>query len=101
MRKALVSIAFSVILLFQPVTALAEENFNHNKAEMEKPQVELSKEQRAELQKLYEKKMKLEKKIIDKYVDFGVLSEEAASKIREHKEGWFGRLKENGFIMPH
>jgi len=70
------------------------------KPETEKPSVKLTEKQKAELIKLYNKKMRIESRIIDKYVKYGVLTKEAADKIREHKEQWFLKLQESGFVMP-
>ena len=96
MRKILISI-FAFTLIFSGLTATSTV-----KAEMKKtPDVQLTTEQKAELSELYKAKQEIESKILDKYVQFKVLTEDQKVKIMEHKDKWFKVLEENGFVIPH
>ncbi len=73
-----------------------------NKQPTEKlaPQIKLTTEQKEELATLFEDKLAVEKKIIDKYAEFGVMSKEQATKIWEHKQNWLKQLEQSGYMMP-
>ncbi len=77
-------------------------NADTNKQSTDKmaPQIKLTPAQKDELATLFEEKLAVEKKIIDKYAEFGVMSKEQAMKIWEHKQNWSKQLEKNGYLMP-
>ncbi|MEH7386272.1 DUF2680 domain-containing protein [Bacillus sp. JJ1521] len=74
-------------------------------AEMEKddqrPKVELTDKQKQEMDKLYLELLTIEKKIINKYVEFGVLSKEEADKKLNWLNEHYQKIKERGYIPRH
>ncbi|MDR4887193.1 DUF2680 domain-containing protein [Fredinandcohnia sp. QZ13] len=74
-------------------------------AEMEKneerPKVELTDQQKQELDKLYLELLETKKAIINKYVEYGVLSKEKADKKLNWLEDHYQKIKEHGYIPMH
>ncbi|MBU9713943.1 YckD family protein [Evansella tamaricis] len=60
--------------------------------------VKLSVEQRDEMAKLHQKALEQKVEIINKYVEYGVFTEEKGKKIISHMEGRYKKLEENDFI---
>jgi len=86
-----------VILCLAMITgkqAYAQLNDNQE----EQPQVKLSEQQKSELDALYQEAFEARKKIIDKYVEFGVITKEKAEKKQEHMDKFYEELKENDYI---
>lgn len=72
----------------------AEPDADTKKAE----KVELTKEQKNELDTLYKDMLKKKKQIIMKYEEFGVISTEKAEKKMEWMEKHYHMMKDNDFI---
>ncbi|WP_246942523.1 DUF2680 domain-containing protein [Bacillus pinisoli] len=63
-----------------------------------KPKIELSEDQKKEMQALHEDMLEQKKEIIKKYIEFGVLTEEKGTKIIEKMESRFKELEANGYV---
>ena len=61
----------------------------------------LTDQQKAELAAMHTEVMEKEKAIIAKYVEYGVLSQQAADMLTNHMNKRFEKIKENGYIPPH
>ena len=66
--------------------------------QQEETQVKLTDEQKSELDALYKEAFEARKKIIDKYVEFGVMTKEKAEKKQAHMDKFYEKLKENEYI---
>lgn len=64
-------------------------------------QITLTDAQKAELKKLYEQKFETQKKIIQKYVDFGVITKEQADKRLKKMDEIKKKMEERGFVPRH
>ncbi|RKL66410.1 hypothetical protein CR203_16090 [Salipaludibacillus neizhouensis] len=60
--------------------------------------VELTEDQRMEMSLLQKDAIERKKEIINKYVEYGVFTEEKAQKLQAHMDEKFSELEENGFI---
>lgn len=60
--------------------------------------VELTEDQRMEMSLLQKDAIERKKEIINKYVEYGVFTEEKAQKIQAHMDEKYSKLEENGFI---
>lgn len=60
--------------------------------------VELTNEQQNEMAKLQQQALEQQVKIVEKYVEYGVYSEEKGGKIISHLEEHYEKLKENDFV---
>jgi len=88
-------ILFSASIFSMSFTGvLAEPDADTEKAE----KVELTKEQKSELDTLYKDMLKTKKQIIMKYEKFGVISTEKAEKKMEWMEKHYRMIKDNDFI---
>ena len=76
-------------------------------AEQSKPpvepekQIQLTESQKAELAEIYQDLMEEKKELIQKYVEFGVLSKEKGDKIIQKFEEHYKLAEKNGFTLPH
>ncbi|MGJ9382780.1 YckD family protein [Salipaludibacillus sp. CF4.18] len=61
-------------------------------------EVELTEDQRMEMSLLQKDAIERKKEIINKYVEYGVFTEEKAQKMQAHMDEKFSELEENGFI---
>ena len=61
----------------------------------------LTEQQKAELAAMHKEVMEKEKAIIAKYVEYGVMSQQAADMLTNHMDKRFEKLQENGYIPPH
>ncbi|MDL4839016.1 YckD family protein [Aquibacillus rhizosphaerae] len=61
-------------------------------------EVKLTDEQTEELKVLYEDLVNQRKGIINKYLEFGVLTEEDATKIKGHLDTFYEKMEEDRFI---
>ncbi|MDF2558256.1 MAG: hypothetical protein K0R71_2084 [Bacillales bacterium] len=102
MKKILVSL-FALTFILSGLTISSTVNAEMKKAPTPAPtqQIQLTTEQKAELAELYKEKQAVELKILDKYVEFKILTEEQKNRILEHKAKWLKNLEENGFAKPH
>lgn len=78
------------MLMFVGMNGISAESMNKD--------VELTDEQKQEMQQLQQESLEYEKSIIDKYVEYGVFSQEKAEKIKNHLEERYAKLEENGFV---
>ncbi|PLS17165.1 hypothetical protein CVD28_14015 [Bacillus sp. M6-12] len=60
--------------------------------------VQLTETQKEELSKLHEEILAKKKELIDKYAEFGIITQEKKEKIKAHMDTRFLEMKENGFI---
>ncbi|PAF35833.1 hypothetical protein CHH58_14685 [Terribacillus saccharophilus] len=62
----------------------------------------LTDQQKQEIAALQKQALEQEKQIIEKYVEYGVFSEEKADQIEKHLDQRFKQLEQDGFIpKPH
>lgn len=67
----------------------------------EKPKVELTEKQKQELDELYQELLKTKKEIINKYIEFGVLTKEKGDKKLNWLDEHYQKIKEHGYIPKH
>lgn len=67
----------------------------------EKPTVELTDAQKKEIDTLYLELLETKKKIINKYVEYGVLTQEKADKRLKWFEEHYNKVKEHGYLPMH
>ncbi|WP_100333705.1 YckD family protein [Bacillus alkalisoli] len=60
--------------------------------------VQLTEEQKQEMAQMQMEALEQKKKIINKYVEYGVISEKKAEKIVSKFEKHYSKIEENGFI---
>ncbi len=65
----------------------------------ERPQVKLTDEQKAELGKIHEDLHVKKKELFNKYVEYGVFTEEQGKAMIEKLEERYSKLKENNYMM--
>ncbi len=99
MKKQIVTSLTTVALLLGlfVMPAYAEQN---KPVEPEK-QIQLSESQRAELAEIYQDLLEEKKELIQKYVEFGVLSKEKGDQIIQKFEEHYKMAEKNGFTLPH
>lgn len=96
MRIFMLSAALLAAAVFGPAQADAVEN----KMEVsEKKEVKLSKKQQKELGTLYKDIVDKRKQLINKYVEYGMISDEKGKKLKSHLDEHYKKMKENGFIL--
>jgi len=88
----------ALVLMVQSfgMVATAEEK----KEQMMLTDVQLTKEQQAELAELTKEVIEKKKQVLNKYVEFGLMPQEKALKIQEKMDQHYTKLEQNGFI-PH
>ncbi len=69
-----------------------------NEDEQNGQEIQLTDQQKAELDVLYKDIMETRKQIINKYVEYGVISEEKAEKKIAHINEFYEKLKSNNYI---
>ncbi|WP_112182345.1 DUF2680 domain-containing protein [Paraliobacillus zengyii] len=94
-RKGLLLLVFSMIMLGFGATIVGAEK-DHPKPKFE--DVELNEQQTKELKTMYEDLVNQRKGIVAKYEEFGVLSEEDATKMEEHLDMYMKKMQEDGFV---
>jgi argininosuccinate lyase len=94
-KKMLAASVMSVTLLGTYVPVHAEGNTPSNKEA-----VQLTAQQKKELELLYKDIFDKRKQVIGKYVKYGILPEEKGQKIIAHLQKHYEKLEQNGFI-PH
>ena len=60
--------------------------------------IKLTEAQKEEMSKLQQEAIAKKKEIINKYVEYGVFTEEKAQKIISHMDEHYKKLEQNGFI---
>lgn len=98
MKKQIIISLTSVALLLGLFTmpTYAEQN---NPIEQEK-QIQLTEAQKAELSEIYQDIMEEKKELIQKYVEYGVLSKEKGDKMIQKFETRYKMAEKNGFMLP-
>ena len=96
MKKLVISL-LAILLLSMTVLGVANAETDA-KEQMDKPAVELSEKQQKKLAKLHQQIFKKKKKLIDKYVEYGVITKEKGDKIIAHMEKHMRELEKNGYI---
>ena len=86
------------IVLLSIAIASAGHLFAEDDSDVHKNDVELNEEQKAELEQLHTELFAVHKKILEKYAEYGVLSEEKFNSKLEHMEEYHKNLKDNGYI---
>lgn len=80
-------------------TAPVEAKIGNNETiENDKQPPKLTKAQIKEIEKLASESLKNRKQIIDKYVEYGVITKDRGNKIKESMDKHFKRMKEHDFI---
>ena len=95
LRIGLLVLVFTVLMIGSGIITV-EAQPDHHKPKFQ--DVELSEEQTKELKVRYEDLVNQRKGIIEKYKEFGVLSEEDATKMQEYLDLYFQKLESDGFI---
>lgn len=72
-----------------------------NKATQMNTNVQLTKEQIQELEKMNLEIMKKRKELIDKYVEFGVFPKDKGERIKSHIDQRYQKMKETNFLPRH
>ena len=97
--KRIFSIGLVLFLSFMFVGVLpASAEMGNND---QKPEVELTDQQKQELDKLYLDLLETKKEIINKYVEYGVLTKEKADKKLNWLDEHYQKIKEHGYIPKH
>jgi hypothetical protein len=76
-----------------PTSILAEKSSDQNE-----PKVELTEKQKEEMAKLHKDVLEKKKEVINKYVEYGVFTEEKGKKITAMFDKHYIKLEQNGFI---
>lgn len=93
MRKHLIGIIVAVVLTAGAGGFTAPEVGAEDSVE-----VELTDEQKDEMRSLQMQTFEQKKEIINKYVEYGVFTEEKGQKIKSHMDECYNKLEENRFI---
>lgn len=99
MKKQIVTSLTTVALLLgifiTPTYAEQNEPIEQDK------QIQLTESQKAELSEIYQDLMEEKKELIQKYVEFGVLSKEKGEQMIQKFEEHYKMAEKNGFMLPH
>lgn len=92
---SLYTVALLLVLLAMP--AYAEQN---KPVEQDK-QVQLTEKQKAELSEIYQDLLEEKKELVQKYVEFGVISKEKGDQMIQKFEKHHKMIEQNGFKLLH
>lgn len=67
----------------------------------ETPEKTLTEEQKQEMGMLHKEMLELKKEVVEKYVEYGILSELQGKKMRSYFEKRYKKLEQNGFIPKY
>lgn len=95
MRKLLPGITVVLTILFILVCGA----FSTVQA-AETPEKILTEQQKHEMEMLQKEVLELKKEVVDKYVEYGILSELQGKKMRNYFDRRYKKLEQNGFIPP-
>ncbi|RFU65343.1 DUF2680 domain-containing protein [Peribacillus glennii] len=99
MKKVIVSMctafAFSIGLAAIPVSAVEKQ------APMQEREIQLTAGQKEELKQIHKNLLEEKKKLIRKYVEFEMITEETGDRIIKRYEDHYKMVEQNGFLMPH
>lgn len=90
--------AFTILLILCSITMGNVYAEKHSIPEREK-NIELSDEQKQELETLHMEILNLRKDLIKKYMEYGVYTKEQGEKIISHLEHHYEKLKQNNYIL--
>ncbi|MFB5661924.1 DUF2680 domain-containing protein [Alteribacillus sp. HJP-4] len=93
-RMILAAAVFTSAILFTAPLQAAEEQESN---------VALTEKQQSELSGMYDEVFETKKEIMEKYVEYGVYSQEKAEKMNKYMEKHHQQLEDNNFIptWPH
>ncbi|MBA9026997.1 DUF2680 domain-containing protein [Peribacillus huizhouensis] len=97
MNKLLIAVLTITFVTFNfEITALAE-------TDKQEPQIVFTEKQQEELAVLHKEILEKKKEIVQKYVEYGVISKEKAAMIVKHMERHYQKIEENKFqpFQPH
>jgi hypothetical protein len=97
LMKRLLSIVTVFLLSLGVVLAPASASVNTS-PEKQTKEVSLSQEQKTELSKLHKELFEKKKEIVNKYIEYGVFSEEKGKKILGKMESRLKELEENEYL---
>lgn len=102
MKRKVYMIVAAVLLLtvLSASAAFAAVNGNLAPPAVEK-QINLTDTQKSELKQLYAKRFEIEKQIVQKYLDCGVITKEQADNKLKRMEKIQQKIEQNGFIPKH
>lgn len=72
-----------------------------NKAPLQERNIQLNDKQKTELKAIHKDILEEKKKLIRKYVEFEIITEETGDRIIERYEEHYRMVEQNGFLMPH
>ncbi|MBB6453801.1 hypothetical protein HNQ94_002252 [Salirhabdus euzebyi] len=93
--KKILSICMVSLLSFSVMFNI---NIHAEDTAVEKPNVELKEDQKKVLDQMYGELLEKHKQIIEKYVEFGLMSKEEADKKFERLQQFHEKLKESGYV---
>lgn len=96
MKKWIGMVLTTILLVSSAAGFVYAENGNT----INKLNTQLTDKQKAEISAMHKEAFEKEKKVIDKYVEYGVMSEETGKMIVSHMEMRLKKLEGDGFI-PH
>ena len=99
MNKQIVTSLTTVALLFG--LFITPTYAEQNKSVEQEKQIQLTDSQKAELSEIYQDIMEEKKELIQKYVEFGVLSKEKGDQMIQRFEKHYKMAEKNGFMLPH
>lgn len=99
MNKQIVTCLTAVALLFG--LFITPTYAEQNKPLEQEKQIQLTESQKAELSEIYQDIMEEKKELIQKYVEFGVLSKEKGNQMTQKLEKRYKMAEKNGFMLPH
>lgn len=102
MRKIILIVIFSLLLLW-PMTSLTEAQVGiprNQIVDMKEKPVKLTDKQKEELKSLNQEVLDKRKEVIQKYVEYGMISKERGNIIISNMEQRHKELEENDFIYP-
>jgi hypothetical protein len=72
-----------------------------NKSVEQEKQIQLTDSQKAELAEIYKDLLDEKKQLIQKYVEFGMVSKEKGDNMMQRMDEHFKMMEQNGFQLPH
>lgn len=101
-KKVYVTIIFAMLFATLPISktfaAQVDDNTSVSISSEMINEVKLTDVQKKEIKQLFDKKIELQKQIVQKYVDFGVISKEQANKKLQYMEKKQQYMEKNGYI---
>ncbi|PLT35051.1 DUF2680 domain-containing protein [Bacillus sp. V5-8f] len=70
-------------------------------APLQERTIDLSPEQKADLKQIHKNILEEKKKLIRKYVEFEIITEETGDRIIKRYEDHYKMVEQNDFLMPH